>query len=86
MLICGHTHRPRFPKPNELPYFNDGSCVRASGIQGIEISDGKIMLIEWRIRSDSTGDLHIRRKIIRGPVPIETFDLRNPKTNETSYD
>lgn len=53
MIICGHTHRPHFPKAKELPYFNDGSCVRASGIQGIEIENGEIMLIEWRIRTDS---------------------------------
>jgi hypothetical protein len=76
MIICGHTHRPHFPKAKELPYFNDGSCVRASGIQGIEIEDGKIMLIEWRIRTDSEGDLHIKRKVLRGPEPIERFDLR----------
>jgi UDP-2,3-diacylglucosamine pyrophosphatase LpxH len=84
MIICGHTHRPHFPKANELPYFNDGSCVRASGIQGIEIADGKIMLIEWAIRTNSDGDLHIKRKILRGPEPIETFDLRINKTNEAS--
>jgi UDP-2,3-diacylglucosamine pyrophosphatase LpxH len=77
MIICGHTHRPHFPKVNELPYFNDGSCVRASGIQGIEIADGKIALIEWRIRHNSSSGLHIKRRILRGPEPIETFDLRN---------
>lgn len=76
MIICGHTHRPHFPKAKELPYFNDGSCVRASGIQGIEIENGEIMLIEWRIRTDSEGDLHIKRKVLRGPEPIERFDLR----------
>lgn len=82
MIICGHTHRPYFPKVNELPYFNDGSCVRASGIQGIEIEEGKITLINWKISYDSSGDLHIKREILRGPEPIETFDLRNDKTNE----
>lgn len=82
MIICGHTHRPYFPKVNELPYFNDGSCVRASGIQGIEIEDGKIMLVNWKISYDSSGDLHIKREILRGPELIETFDLRNDKTNE----
>lgn len=82
MIICGHTHRPHFPKAKELPYFNDGSCVRASGIQGIEIEDGKIMLIEWRVRYDSSGDLHINRRILRGPEPIGKFDLRN---NEYIY-
>lgn len=76
MIICGHTHRPHFPKVNEIPYFNDGSCVRASGIQGIEIVNGQIMLIEWKIRTSSDGGLHITRKILRGPEPIETFDLR----------
>lgn len=82
MIICGHTHRPYFPKVNELPYFNDGSCVRASGIQGIEIEDGKIMLVNWKISYDSSGDLHIKREILRGPELIETFDLRNDKTVE----
>ncbi|WP_238916239.1 metallophosphoesterase [Clostridium sp. YIM B02555] len=76
MIICGHTHRPHFPKVNEIPYFNDGSCVRASGIQGIEIVHGQIMLIEWKIRTSSNGSLHIKRKILRGPEPIGTFDLR----------
>lgn len=76
MIICGHTHRPHFPKVNEIPYFNDGSCVRASGIQGIEIVNGQITLIEWKIRTSSDGGLHITRKILRGPEPIETFDLR----------
>lgn len=76
MIICGHTHRPHFPKANELPYFNDGSCVRAYGIQGIEIEDGKISLIEWRLKPNPPGDLHIKRKIMRGPEPIENFDLK----------
>lgn len=79
MIICGHTHRPHFPKSNELPYFNDGSCVRANGIQGIEIADGKIILVEWRISYNPPGDLHIKRKILRGPEAIETFDLRKRK-------
>lgn len=79
MIICGHTHRPHFPKINELPYFNDGSCVRANGIQGIEIADGKIILVEWRISYNPPGDLHIKRKILRGPEAIETFDLRKRK-------
>jgi predicted phosphodiesterase len=46
MVIAGHTHRPRFPEPNELPYFNDGSCVHPRSITGIEIVDLKISLIK----------------------------------------
>ncbi|WP_163195754.1 metallophosphoesterase [Clostridium thermarum] len=76
MIICGHTHRPHFPKSDELPYFNDGSCVRASGIQGIEIADGNIALIEWRIRTNSQGVIHISRRILRGPETLQNFDLR----------
>ncbi len=51
MVIAGHTHRPRFPEPNELPYFNDGSCVHPRSITGIEIVDMKISLIKWHIIS-----------------------------------
>ncbi|HIP26507.1 MAG TPA: serine/threonine protein phosphatase, partial [Flavobacteriaceae bacterium] len=32
IIICGHTHRPQFPNPGEIPYFNDGSCVHPKSI------------------------------------------------------
>lgn len=73
ILICGHTHRPRFPKKNELPYFNTGCCIHSKGITGIEIIENKIMLIEWRIRADQEGSLHIERHILHGPEPLEKF-------------
>lgn len=79
MLICGHTHRPRFPKNGELPYFNSGCCIHTKGITGIEIADGKIMMVHWRVRSDHEGVLHIKRYVIRGPEPIKRYDLRKPK-------
>ncbi len=75
MLICGHTHRPKFPRNNELPYFNSGCCIHSRGITGIEILDGKIMLVEWRIRADTEGVLTIKRSVIRGPEPIEKYDF-----------
>lgn len=74
MLICGHTHRPKFPKSSDLPYFNTGCCIHARGITGIEIFEGKIMLVEWRVRADKEGSLHISRKIIRGPEPVSRYD------------
>jgi UDP-2,3-diacylglucosamine pyrophosphatase LpxH len=43
ILICGHTHRPRFPKKRELPYFNTGCCIHSKGLTGIEIYEGKIL-------------------------------------------
>ncbi len=76
MLICGHTHRAKFPKADELPYFNSGCCIHSRGITGIEIDQGMISLIEWRVRSDQDGILRIARNMIRGPEPIERYDLK----------
>ena len=77
MLICGHTHRPRFAKREEIPYFNTGCCIHTKGITGIEISEGKILMVEWRIRVDQEGILHIERNVKRGPEPIENYDFNN---------
>ncbi|OYO40972.1 serine/threonine protein phosphatase, partial [Lachnotalea glycerini] len=73
MLICGHTHRPRYPKQGALPYFNTGCCIHSKGITGIELLDNKIMMVDWRVRADHKGVLHIQRYVVRGPDPIETF-------------
>jgi hypothetical protein len=76
MLICGHTHRAKFPKADELPYFNSGCCIHMQGITGIEIANGQIALVDWRVRSDRDGSLKISRRVIRGPEPIEKYDLK----------
>lgn len=76
MLICGHTHRPRFPKKNELPYFNTGCCIHSKGITGIEIMNNKIMMVDWRVRADQKGSLHIERYVLRGPEPIERYSFQ----------
>ncbi len=77
MLICGHTHRPKFPKANDLPYFNTGCCIRTRGLAGIEIVDGKILMVDWRIAADDDGTLKMHRTVVRGPEPIEKYDCRN---------
>jgi UDP-2,3-diacylglucosamine pyrophosphatase LpxH len=77
MLICGHTHRPKFPKQYELPYYNTGCCINTRGITGIEITDNHIIMVEWRIRSDKEGRLLIERNIKRGPEPIEKYSKKN---------
>lgn len=76
MIICGHTHRPKFSEKDELPYFNAGCCVHTKGITGIEIAGGEIMLVSWRIRADPDGNLRIERNIVRGPVPIEEYNFQ----------
>ncbi|ACL76004.1 metallophosphoesterase family protein [Ruminiclostridium cellulolyticum] len=82
MLICGHTHRQKFPKSKELPYFNTGCCIHSKGITGIEILEGKILMVDWRVRSDKNGVLQVERYVMRGPVPIEEFDMNSNRDYE----
>ena len=73
MLICGHTHKSRFPKLGEGIYFNDGCCVLPYSISTIEINSGLIALIKWsfEVREDNT--LYIKRSVIGGPERIEEY-------------
>ena len=73
MVIAGHTHRPRFPEPNELPYFNDGSCVHPRSITGLEIVDMQISLIKWHTISQKDGTLKIERTVLEGPQEITHY-------------
>jgi UDP-2,3-diacylglucosamine pyrophosphatase LpxH len=77
MLICGHTHRQKFPKKGELPYFNTGCCIRTRGISGIEIINGRILMVDWRVSADADGHLKVLRTVTRGPEPIETYRCKN---------
>ena len=72
-IICGHTHRPRFPRGNDSAYFNTGCCIHPQGITGIEIESGKIRLVEWGVRPDGEGFLYIRRRIIHVAEPLSYF-------------
>lgn len=74
-IICGHTHRYKFPSNGDLPYFNSGSCVYPDNITGLEIQDGKMMIVRWKIMPDESGVLRIERHVIRGPRPIESFTI-----------
>ena len=76
MLICGHTHRVKFPNEDELPYFNTGCCVYPTRITGIEISDKKITLVQWRVLPTRKGDLRVNREVLKGPEDIKNFDIR----------
>lgn len=73
MMIVGHTHRPKFPNVDETPYFNTGSCIFPRSITGIEVAEGQISLVSWRVVPDEDGGLYIRRKIMKGPEPLERF-------------
>ena len=73
MIICGHTHRPRFPDPGDIPLFNDGSCVHPSSVIGIEIEDFHISLVRWHHDSDDELDRGISKTILEGPVSLEMY-------------
>lgn len=72
-LICGHTHRFKYPRAGELPYFNTGSCIYPASITAIEIAEGLIQLVRWRVQVAEEGNLHVEREVIRGPDPLAKF-------------
>jgi len=69
MVIAGHTHRPRFPEPHELPYFNDGSCVHPNSIIGLEIENLKIAMVKWHSEGNNT----IVKTVLAGPQPLNSY-------------
>lgn len=71
--ITGHTHRPRFPQPGEIPYFNDGSCVHPRAITGLEIENGEITLIKWEIATTEEGFLKAIRVVLEGPRKLSSY-------------
>jgi UDP-2,3-diacylglucosamine pyrophosphatase LpxH len=72
-IICGHTHRPKFPSPGEPAYFNCGCCIQPRGIHCLEIVYGKICLVSWRMHSKRDGSLYIKRNVVKGPEAIINF-------------
>ena len=73
MMVTGHTHRPRFPSPEEIPFFNDGSCVHPRSITGLEIENNKITLIKWHIITQENGTLQIKRTLLEGPEELTHY-------------
>lgn len=73
MLICGHTHRPKFPKLGEPAYFNTGCCIHPRGINCLELVCGQVTLVSWRTHSKKDGTLFVKRSIIQGPEPITKY-------------
>ena len=73
MVICGHTHRPRFPDPGDIPHFNDGSCVHPDSIIGIEIFNLKIALVKWYQITNEDQTVKIVKTILEGPTDLKKF-------------
>ncbi len=68
MVICGHTHTPKFAQPGDIPYFNTGSGVFDGFITGLEIQNGWIALVEW---FDSERG-HAERRLLTPPRLLNT--------------
>lgn len=73
MLVCGHTHRPKFPREGEPAYFNTGCCIHPRGITCLELICGHVSLVSWRTHTKEDGTMFINRTIIQGPEPIIKF-------------
>ena len=85
-VICGHTHKPRFPLVGAPRYFNAGSCVHPRSVTGIEIAKREISLVKWWIGVNRDNDqdaasiedvaelqdalFGIRRTVLGGPMPL----------------
>lgn len=68
MIICGHTHRPVFPRLGEPLYFNDGSSVHPRCITAIEICNGLISLVKWAVTTKPDRTLYVAREVLEGPI------------------
>jgi UDP-2,3-diacylglucosamine pyrophosphatase LpxH len=73
MLICGHTHRPVFPRVGEPLYFNDGSCVHPRCITAIEIRNGTIALVKWATMTKPDRTLFVGREVLEPPVRLNDY-------------
>ena len=73
LTIVGHTHRPRFPEPGDIAYFNDGSCVHPRSITGLEIEGGSISLIKWQLSTTEDGTLKIIKVLLEGPQKLADY-------------
>lgn len=71
--VIGHTHRPRFPEPGDIAFFNDGSCVHPRSITGLEIENGEISLIKWQIATTKGGTLKVIRVLLEGPQKLINY-------------
>lgn len=71
--IIGHTHRPRFPEPGDIAFFNDGSCIHPRSITGLEIENGEISLIKWQIATTEDGILKVVKMLLEGPQKLSDY-------------
>jgi UDP-2,3-diacylglucosamine pyrophosphatase LpxH len=47
IIICGHTHRPAFPRHVGPAYFNTGSGIIPGLLTGLELQNGALVPVRW---------------------------------------
>ena len=72
LLITGHTHRPRFT-PDDVPYFNTGSCVHPRCITCIEIENRALSLVKWTMNTRRDLSLYVTREVLAGPYFLDNM-------------
>ncbi|MDR1409945.1 MAG: metallophosphoesterase family protein [Oscillospiraceae bacterium] len=63
ILIAGHTHRAYWNGSAGTGYANDGCCVHPGEITALELTGGKLHLVQWRVRSRADGGLYAGRVV-----------------------
>ncbi|MCL1981757.1 MAG: metallophosphoesterase [Clostridiales bacterium] len=81
VIICGHTHRPKFPTPGEPAYFNSGCCMHPRGITCLELIYGKFILVTWSVSTKRDGSMYIKRTALKGPEPIKNYTRKTAPQN-----
>ncbi|NEU05909.1 MULTISPECIES: metallophosphoesterase [Clostridium] len=69
-VLAGHTHRSILNN-NGCKYFNDGCCVQPYSMSCIELENGLLTLVKWKITSLENGVLCVKRSIISEPINID---------------
>lgn len=72
ILITGHTHRPMTGR-KDSPYFNTGSCVHPRCITCIEISDSKLTLVKWALKTRTDRSLYVAREELTDSIFISSI-------------
>ncbi len=75
-IIAGHTHRAWFPMDGAPAYFNTGSCVSPRCITGIEIEGGRISLVQWCLKPDSSSNMQVALTITKEVLYLHDPDRR----------
>lgn len=64
-----------YVKDNYYRYYGQYKEQTYDFLKGLELNQGKISIVSWKIRVNRDGLLQGTRRVIRGPDPIEKFDL-----------